>query len=521
MCIHFSAFMTTGKLKVFKQLTTALLPAVLLLLLTGLRALAHEDLADVIFTPKLQKAYFEIQKLRLPIARELIADEKKAKPDNPFIAYLDSYADLHYLLISEDKTGYKLFIQQQDKRLNAVAGLTEKSPYRKLFQADIRLHSAFAKLKFGNEVSGSWDIIKAYKLLEENRKQFPAFVPTLKSLGLLHVLIGSIPDNYTWIAKFLGLRGNIAQGIKELRKVEAEEPFFRQEAELIDLLLHAYTLQLSPEQQRRIRAWPGEHPDNLLLHFFATTVLMKENKSEEASVFLAKAPAEPDYMPFPFLHYLRGEIALQEGDYDQSFAHYSRFLKQYAGFNYIKDSYFKLFMCRWLAGRDQEATPYIEKIMQTGSTIIEADQFAQRVAGEFKAGKIGVQQKILYKARYATDGGYLAKALGLMRAVSEKSFGSICEKAEYNYRTARILQKSDRSDDSMAYYERAVKLGENDPLSAGFAAAAALQMGYISRDKSDNQRAAMYFKKAMSFKKHEYKNSIDNKARAALTELGQ
>jgi len=46
-------------------------------------------------------------------------------------------------------------------------------------------------------------------------------------------------------------------------------------------------------------------------------------------------------------------------------------------------------------------------------------------------------------------------------------------------------------------------------------------MGYIYQKKAENQRAVLYFKKAMSFKKHEYKNSIDNKARAALTELGQ
>lgn len=512
--------MTTRKLSAWKKRTGQCLLAMLMLCMAIGAAYAAEDQADMILTPKLQKAYFEIQKLRLPVACALIEEERKLNPANAFLAYLDSYADLHYLLISEDRNRYKLFAAQQDKRLEAMNALPEKSPYRKLFQADIRLHSAFAKLKFGNEVSGSWDIIKAYKLLDANKKQFPAFVPTLKSLGLLHVLIGSIPDNYTWIAKFLGLRGNIAQGISELRRVQAEEPFFQQEAELIDLLLHAYTLQLSPTQQRRIRTWPGEHPDNLLLHFFATTVLMKENRSEEASAFLADAPGGSDYMPFPFLHYLRGEIALQKGSYNESFDHYSRFLKQYSGFNYIKDGNFKLFMCRWLAGADREAAVYIQKVMQSGSTIVEADQFAQRVATEFASGKVGTGQKVLYKARYATDGGYLTKALDLMKAVSEKDFASIYEKAEFNYRMARILQKSGRIDESVAFYDRAIALGTGETAAAGFAASSALQMGYILRDRSDNQKAAIYFRKAMSFKKHEYKNSIDNKARAALTGLG-
>lgn len=482
---------------------------------------AADDLGDVNFSPKLQKAYFEIQKLRLPVARELIDDERAVDARNPFIAYLDSYADLHYLLIAEDRSRYKTFIQEQDKRMDLVGGLPDKSPYKRLFQADIRLHSAFAKLKFGNEASGSWEIIKAYRLLEDNRKKFPAFIPTQKSLGLLHVLIGSIPENYTWIAKILGLKGNIAQGVRELRQVVKQEPFFRQEAELIDLLLHAYTLQLSNDQQARIRQWPKEQPDNLLLHFFATTVLMKENKSDEAARFLADAPTGKDYMPFPFLNYLRGEIALQNGDYDDSFACYSKFLKLYTGFNYIKDSYFKMFMCRWLGGRDQEAATYIRKVTETGSTIIEADQFAERFAKEYAEGKINNSQKVLYKARYATDGGYLEIAARLMKPVAEKNFGTIYEKAEYNYRMARIMQKSGQLDDCTPFYERSIHLGETNFGAAGFAASSALQMGYIYQKKGDNQKAVSYFKKAMSFKKYEYKNSIDNKARAALTELGQ
>jgi tetratricopeptide (TPR) repeat protein len=502
-------------------LHSALLFKCIFMLLFAHAAVAEGPATDVIFSPRLQKAYFEIQKLRLPVARNLIDSERSQNSSNPFVPYLDSYADLHYLMISEDRAAYKTFINQEDKRLTSVGALSDKSPYKRLFQADIRLHSAFAKLKFGNEVSGSWEIIKAYKLLEENRKKFPDFIPTLKSLGLLHVLIGSIPENYTWIAKFLGLRGNIQTGINELRIVEKEEPFFRQEAELIDLLLHAYTLKLSPAQQRRIRQWPEEQPDNLLLHFFATTVLMKENKSEEAGQFLAAAPNGPAYMPFPFLHYLRGEIAIQKGQYDEAFSFYTLFLKQYPGFNYIKDSNFKLLMCRWLADRDGEAAAFARKVTASGSTIVEADQFAETMATAFLAGDMKPQQKTLFKARYATDGGYLEKAIGIMASVSENSFSTSYEKAEYNYRKGRILQKSGQNAASVVFYDRAIDLAQKEALATGFGASSALQLGYIFMEGRDKQKATLYFKKALSFKKHEYKNSIDNKARAALTELGQ
>lgn len=471
------------------------------------------------FTPKLQKAYFEIQKLKLTSARTLIDEERSVHPDNAFIQYLDNYADLHYLMISEDKAAYKKLIEKEDIRLAAIEKLPNNSPYKRFFQADVRLHWAFAKMKFGNEVSGAWEVIKAYKLLSENRKKFPQFIPTLKSLGFLHVLIGSVPENYTWVIKILGLKGNIQQGIREIETVVDEEPLFQQEAQLMDLLLHAYTLQLSDAQKSKIKQLPRDHPDNLLLHFFATTILMKEGNSREAKLYLYDAPTGPSYIPFPFLNYLKGEIALQQGKYDTAAAFYLTFLRDYKGFNYIKDSNLKLFMCKWLNNKDQEATTYINAIDGKGSTILEGDKLAEKLAIEYKSGKITAEQKVLYKARYATDGGYLDQAMNFIEDESETDFTTLDNKVEFNYRKGRILQKMEKAEQAISYFDKAVSLSRDT--SIGFGASAALQLGYIYKEKRQNGMAVNYFKIAMSYKKYEYKNSIDSKARAALTELGK
>jgi len=492
---------------------------ILVLINSPLHILAKESGYYVKLTPKLQRAYFEIQKLKIQSARDLINEERSANTGNGFVQYLDNYADLHYLLISEDKTAYKKLLEAEDERLSQLDELPDSSPYKKLFQAEIRIHWAFAKIKFGNEMSGSWDIIKAYRLLDQNHQKFPAFIPNLKSLGLLHILIGSVPENYTWVTKILGLKGNIKLGVQEIETVIRDEPFFRQEAQLIDLLMHAYTLQLSDFQLEKLKQLPKDQPDNLLLHFFATTILMKEGNSKEASWYLSHAPSGPDYIAFPFLNYLKGEIALQQGKYESAISWYLLFQKNYKGFNYIKDSNLKLFMCKWLDNRGAEANIYLQRIEKTGSAIIEADKLAQRTADEYLAGKINTQQKILYRSRYATDGGYLEEALKILDPFSEKSFSSLPDKAEFNYRKGRILQKSDLVDRSVPFFERAVLLTKNS--SIGFGASAALQLGYVFKDKGQKQKAINYFKAAILYKKYEYKNSIDNKAKAALSELGE
>ncbi|HEV7380455.1 MAG TPA: hypothetical protein VGN64_11705, partial [Dyadobacter sp.] len=295
-------------------------------------------------------------------------------------------------------------------------------------------------------------------------------------------------------------------------------PLFRQEAELMTLLLHAYTLQLDSRQLTKIKQLAESNPDNLLLHFFATTTLMKEARSGEAGRILDEVPSGPSYIAFPFLDYLRGEIALQSGDYDKAFSYYSKFQSLYKGFNYIKDSNLKMFMCRWLAGRDTEAKPFIEKIKLEGSAIIEADKLAVRVADDYTSGKLTATQKVLYKSRYATDGGFLSQAVSFLSDVTEASFNSMPDKAEFNYRKGRILQKSDKEDAALPYFQRCVNLTKGYPI--GFGASSALQLGYIYKEKKQKAKAIEYFKVAMAYKKYEYKNSIDSKARAALTSLG-
>lgn len=488
------------------------------LLALTMTAKAASPAARLDFSPRVQLAYFETQKLRLDKAKALIAQERQENPENAALIYVENYADMYYLLISEDRAAYNKLSKEEDERLDALAKLPDNSPYQRLLRAEVRLHWAFAKLKFGNEVSGCWDIIKAYKLLEENQKKFPTFLPTLKSLGLLHVLIGSVPEQYTWVTRTLGLSGDIPGGLRELQKVEAAETLFSQEAQLIDLLLHAFTLQLSEAQFRELKRMPARQPDNLLLHFFATSVFMKEGRSEEALGILNKAPRTSAYIPFPFLDYMRAEILLQKGQYDTAYGYYEKFQRNFKGFNFLKDSQFKQFLCRWLTDRDDEAKPLVARVPNVGKTITESDGYAEKFAENYRDGKVKDEQKVLFEARYASDGGYLREALSKLNGYTEESFSEVANKAEYNYRSGRILQKMGKSSEAITYFNRAIDLAQGSGLY--FAPSSALQMGYIYKESKNKPQAIAYFKKAMSYKKHEYKNSIDNKARAALNSIG-
>jgi uncharacterized protein HemY len=52
-----------------------------------------------------------------------------------------------------------------------------------------------------------------------------------------------------------------------------------------------------------------------------------------------------------------------------------------------------------------------------------------------------------------------------------------------------------------------------------FAPNACLQLGYIYQLQNKTTEAEEFFKRAISYRRHEYKNSIDSKARSALAQL--
>ena len=444
---------------------------------------------------------------------------EKDKTQNGFNVYLKSYADLIQLLITEDKVFHQQFIDNQVSRLLFLENLDKKSPYSRVLQAEVHLHTAFVKLKFGHEVKGAWEIIKAYKLLEANVKEFPDFIPNQKSLGLLHILIGSTPENYQWVANLLGLKGNIKQGLAELQNSIQKDTFWGQESQLIDYLIHAYILNFTPNKLTDFQVFIKQNPDNQLFVFFGITTLMKEGKSEVALSILENRKIDRDYLPFPFLEYLKAEIFLQKGQYQIAAKYYQIFLSKYQGFNFIKDTYYKLFLCYWLSNEDIKAKIFLEKISSVGENIVESDKAAAKFSTNFLAQKSlkAIPQKVLMKARLAFDGGYYEDALSLINTNSENSFESVSDRAEFNYRKGRIYQKLNNFPQAILSFERAIVLSENQNYS--FGASAALQLGYIFQARNEKQKAKKYFEKAISFKKHEYKNSVDNKAKASINQL--
>ncbi len=122
--------------------------------------------------------------------------------------------------------------------------------------------------------------------------------------------------------------------------------------------------------------------------------------------------------------------------------------------------------------------------------------------------------KELLKARLLNDGGYYQKALALLHGKSSADFQKTEEKLEFYYRLARIYDDLNKDEEAIKMYLTAIDIGENR--TEYFASRAALQIGNIYEKKGSKAIAISYYQKCINMASHEYKDSIDQKAKAGI-----
>jgi tetratricopeptide (TPR) repeat protein len=95
------------------------------------------------------------------------------------------------------------------------------------------------------------------------------------------------------------------------------------------------------------------------------------------------------------------------------------------------------------------------------------------------------------------------------------------EQTEYHYRRGRILHELKRWPEAEIAYLQAINQGRN--LERYFAANAALQLGLIYEAQKRADEAAQYFNMAIGGfpENKEYRNGIEQKARAGLQRIGR
>jgi tetratricopeptide (TPR) repeat protein len=151
-----------------------------------------------------------------------------------------------------------------------------------------------------------------------------------------------------------------------------------------------------------------------------------------------------------------------------------------------------------------------KKLLAKGSTNGDPDKKAQKDA---KSGQW--PHPVLLKSRLLSDGGYHYDALSALAGKKITDFSKTAEQLEFVYRQGRIYDDLRMDEEAIKYYLQAIQAGKDR--SEYFAARAALQTGLIYERQGKKTLAISYYKKCLDMEDHEYKDSIDQRAKAGIS----
>jgi tetratricopeptide (TPR) repeat protein len=140
---------------------------------------------------------------------------------------------------------------------------------------------------------------------------------------------------------------------------------------------------------------------------------------------------------------------------------------------------------------------------------------AKRSDREAKEGV--VHHPALLKARLYSDGGYYSEAWKCVELLKEENFTTLAQKTELYYRKGKILLDMEKPDKAEFFFVKALEKGAE--LTVYYAANAAILLGQIHENSKKFVEAKKYYQLSLNLPNKEYKNSLDQKAKAGLKRL--
>ena len=462
------------------------------------------------------KAYSDIISLRMDQGHKWLELEKKENPQNYFPVYLENLLDFLQVFISEEKALYEQMKNKKSERIAQLEKLPDSNPYKNYLLSNMRLQWAMAGTKFGDYFSTAMDIRRAYLGIVDNVERFPDFKPQYATLGVLHIIIGMVPEKYHWILSLISLQGSVAQGTEELYEVLAltdkDETVAYLKPEIL-FYLGFTEMNLSLDQQKKRELMQALKPyvqTNLLLGFLRANMLMRSADNDSAAILLTNLIDKKGYMPFYYLYYLKGETGLRSLNTDSK-KDFQFFIDRFGGVNYLKDARRKIAWCWLLEGDTVQYKKQLAMVNSLGDDFVGVDKEAQKESDLKKIPNVA-----LLKARLLFDGGYYQKALAVLGAMDTTRL-SAEEKLERTYRMGRLYQELLDFPKAKEFFEKTIEKGSAS--KRYFAGNAALQLGLIYEEKGNWEQAKRYYLRCMELDFDEYETSIKEKAKQGIERI--
>ncbi|KXX68791.1 tetratricopeptide repeat protein [Flammeovirga sp. SJP92] len=371
---------------------------------------------------------------------------------------------------------------------------------------------SLCEFKKGSYWSGYWDLKKVYN--QSYQKYTADKNDTLSGLliGIISTSINIIPQEYQWLMRLVGFPDLAYQNPEKLieKAKESQHPFIQFEAYTSDLFLDVYIRKEYDNQ--KIENYKTRY-GNLYEGKIVLSWVYDRIKEYKLNINILNSFSSLEKSNYEYYHYLLGTSHFYLNSYDEARDNFHQYLSITTS-DYIKTTKYRLFLMNWLTQdlSKNQIEAQLKDITKSGSENLYLDKYAQSFA---LSGTL--PDKELMLARVLYDGKKYDASDSVLNLIKTEEF-SRKDKLEYNYRYARVKEALNDTTLAIKYYLNVIDYGGAKP-KRYFTANAALHLGILYEGLNDTEKATFYYKKAYSYPKHSYKNSIDAEAKRRLKDL--
>jgi hypothetical protein len=418
---------------------------------------------------------------------------------NPFEILHDNYEDVLFLILSDQKSLFEKLHPNEDLRLDKLESVRAEDTIRQYVTAEIQLQWSVLHWRNGNYIRSGLLLKRAYSTLSELKESNPNFIEVNKSLGILHIILSAIPDEYDWLIRLFGFSNNLVQGLQELNLSCTKPNYFQFESKM--LLTYINSFVQNEDRKSFVLSRDLLNENNNMSKLLFLLICNKTAHNKEGIDFYKKTDFKLiNPLLEPILDFQIAELNLNSGQYSNSARFYKKFISSSKGNYFQANARLKLFYALYLDNQVNSIQNFAFNENPNDDFTI-SDKYAKEW---FKEGKL--PNKMLLKCRLFCDGGYYEIADSIISNKNIKTF-DLEDAIEKNYRIARIKQGLGQVKMAESYFKKCIYLQKN--LNYYFAPNACLQIGIINQKSNMIDQARFWLKKALDYKNYPYKRIID------------
>lgn len=436
--------------------------------------------------------------------------EFSAKP------YLQHTSLFYQWATNASNSEIKLRISELKKLCNEhkSSNFSIKNEWHYFFLAEMYIQQSllFAKSEMDWEAFKAFNQAKSYA--QKSNQINNNFYPAYKSLGLIEVLEGAIPNQYSGIARLFGFKGNTLSGANKLitsfsKCALPNEKVYQAESAFILLYASANFSNLNVDIYKLAEILkPNNDEPMLKLGFIVYGKKNPSFRNLKETVF--KSLTKSELKTLPYLCLLKCDWHLAQNNIDSAEVHLNQFklINKLNGFDcrYLQ----RKIWIHYLKNEINQFQYYKNRLINT----IPISEDDRQVLVEIKG--ISKIDAHLLKSRLLFDEGFLNQAQTELKLAD--SVQTIWNKKEYNYRIGRIAHSKGDLQRAIIYYDKLNSLSNKDDHDY-FGAYALFYSAELMIQKKQYKAAQTKLNKALTFTSHAYQKSFSAKINRLLKEI--